>query len=82
MQAGDIVRISTYTGNKTVFITREGTTYNAINYIMSKHPVYDTYLTWLKLAVGDQAFLIDYDDYGEGTKATLNIYHRNEYLGV
>lgn len=82
LHAGDVVQISTYTGAKTVYIIQDGVTYNAINYIMSKHPTFDTYLTWLKLAVGDQAFLIDYVDYGEGTKATLNIYHRNEYLGV
>ena len=70
---GDIVTITTKTGNKTVMLEREGVTTNIINRLVSGS-------TWLTLYEGENNF---YLRASEGlTNLKVKIIHTNAYLGV
>lgn len=70
---GDILTITTKTGNKTVTLTRNGTDSNAINRLISGS-------TWLTLREGLNTFHLEAAKGVEHLKLTL--FHRNAYLGV
>ena len=81
MKAGDLIRIDTHTGKKSVTLTREGVTYNIINYITSSYN--STNLTWLQLDVGEQAFVLAFDEWNDNPSALdLVIRHNDSYLGI
>ena len=70
--AGDIVTITTKTGNKTVTLDRGGVKTNIINRLVSGS-------TWLTLREGKNRFYLR----GTGlTKLRVKIIHTNAYLGV
>lgn len=70
---GDIVTITTKTGNKTVTLERSGVTTNIINRLVSGS-------TWLTLREGENNF---YLRASEGlTNLKVKIIHTNAYLGV
>ena len=80
MQAGDVIRVNTETGKKSVTLIRDGLEWNAINGIMTYRN--DTYLTWLQLTPGDNVFTFAYDNFGDGQKATISLRYFNKYLGI
>lgn len=53
LQANDVVTITTDKGNKHVYLTRDNSKIDIINYIRKG-------LTWLNLEVGDNTFIMDY----------------------
>ena len=70
---GDIITITTKTGNKTVTLEREGVKTNIINRLISGS-------TWLSLREGGNNF---YLRASEGlTNLKVKIIHINAYLGV
>ncbi len=70
---GDIVTITTRTGNKTVTLNRGGVVTNIINRLVSGS-------TWLTLREGKNCFTLRAAD---GVKnLNVKIIHRNAYLGV
>lgn len=71
MEPGDLLRVTTYDGNKRVTLTRDGVEYNAINTVMEDSD-------WPKMAVGANEFSYTVDE-GE---IELGIYHTNQYVGV
>jgi hypothetical protein len=70
---GDVITISTKTGNKTVVLEREGVTTNIINRLVSGS-------TWLTLRVGENKFYLRASSGLQNLKVRL--IHRNAYLGV
>ena len=73
IEEGDVVTITTKTGNKTVTLEREGITTNIINRLVSGS-------TWLTLREGENRF---YLRAAEGLpNLKVKIIHRNAYLGV
>ena len=83
MIEGDIIRINTQRGNKTVTLTREGVTYNIINYMTSSVEGSASSLTWLQLDVGDQAFVLYFEEWEtDPSLLDLIIKHKDQYLGV
>ena len=70
---GDIITITTRTGNKTVTLNRGGVVTNIINRLVSGS-------TWLTLREGQNCFTLRAAD---GVKnLNVKIIHRNAYLGV
>ena len=73
IKEGDIITITTKTGNKTVTLEREGVVTNIINLLVSGS-------TWLTLRPGENKF---YVRASEGlSKLKVRLIHRNAYLGV
>ena len=70
IQKGDIITITTKTGNKTVLLEREG---NIINRLVSGS-------TWLNLKAGENKFYVRASNGLNNIKVRL--IHRNAYLGV
>ena len=70
---GDIITITTKTGNKTVTLTRNGVDSNIINRLVSGS-------TWLSLREGKNTFHVQAVRGVKNLKVTLM--HRNAYLGV
>lgn len=70
---GDIIMITTKTGNKTVTLTRNGVDSNIINRLVSGS-------TWLSLREGKNTFHVQAVRGVKNLKVTLM--HRNAYLGV
>ena len=73
IEEGDIIRITTKTGNKTVTLEREGVTTNIINRLVSGS-------TWLTLREGENKFYLRAANGLRNLKVRL--IHRNAYLGV
>ncbi len=73
LQAGDIITITTKTGNKTVTLERAGATTNIINRLVSGS-------TWLTLRTGENKFYLRAS--GGISKLKVRLIHRNAYLGV
>ncbi len=71
--AGDIITVTTKTGNKTVILEREGVTTNIINRLVSGS-------TWLTLREGENKFYLRAASGLRNLKVRL--IHRNAYLGV
>ena len=73
IKEGDIITITTKTGNKTVTLEREGVVTNIINRLVSGS-------TWLTLRTGENKF---YVRASEGlSELKVKLIHRNAYLGV
>lgn len=73
IKEGDIITITTKTGNKTVTLEREGVVTNIINRLVSGS-------TWLTLRSGENKF---YVRASEGlSELKVRLIHRNAYLGV
>jgi phage-related protein len=70
---GDIITITTKTGNKTVTLTRNGVDYNIINRLVAGS-------TWLFLREGMNTFHVEALRGVQNLKVTLM--HTNAYLGV
>lgn len=70
---GDIITITTKTGNKTVILTHNGVDSNIINRLVSGS-------TWLSLREGKNTFHVQAVRGVKNLKVTLM--HRNAYLGV
>ena len=70
---GDVITITTKTGNKTVTLTRNGVDSNIINRLVSGS-------TWLSLREGKNTFHMQAVRGVKNLKVTLM--HRNAYLGV
>lgn len=70
---GDVITITTKTGNKTVTLTRNGVDSNIINRLISGS-------TWLSLREGKNTFHVQAVRGVKNLKVTLM--HRNAYLGV
>ena len=70
---GDVITITTKTGNKTVILTRNGVDSNIINRLVSGS-------TWLSLREGKNTFHVQAVRGVKNLKVTLM--HRNAYLGV
>ncbi len=70
---GDIITITTKTGNKTVTLEREGVATNIINRLVSGS-------TWLTLKQGENQFYVRASEGLSSLKVRL--IHRNAYLGV
>lgn len=73
IKEGDIITITTKTGNKTVTLEREGVVTNIINRLVSGS-------TWLTLRSGENKFYVRASDGLSELKVRL--IHRNAYLGV
>ena len=73
IQKGDVITITTKTGNKTVLLEREGVVTNIINRLVSGS-------TWLNLKAGENKFYVRASDGLNNIKVRL--IHRNAYLGV
>lgn len=73
IQKGDVITITTKTGNKTVLLEREGVVTNIINRLVSGS-------TWLNLKTGENKFYVRASDGLNNIKVRL--IHRNAYLGV
>ena len=73
LQAGDDLIISTVRGNKTVTLTREGTSYNVLNCLGRN-------TDWLTLRKGDNVFAI-VTDYGS-ERLQIQINNQTAYEGV
>ena len=73
IQKGDIITITTKTGNKTVLLEREGVVTNIINRLVSGS-------TWLNLKAGENKFYVRASEGLSSLKVRL--IHRNAYLGV
>lgn len=72
LQAGDIITVTTKTGNKTVTLNRGGVKSNIINRLVSGS-------TWLTLREGKNRFYLR----GTGlNNLKVRIVHTNAYLGV
>lgn len=81
MREGDLIRINTETGKKTVTLIREGVTLNIINTIRAEYN--NTSLTWLQNGVGETAFVLDFEEYGTTPDMLdLIIRHTDCYLGI
>ncbi|WP_295218400.1 phage tail domain-containing protein [Ruminococcus sp.] len=70
---GDVITITTKTGNKTVILTRNGVDSNIINRLVSGS-------TWLSLREGKNTFHVQAVRGVKNLKVTLM--HRNAFLGV
>ena len=70
---GDVITITTKTGNKTVTLEREGVVTNIINRLVSGS-------TWLTLKQGENKFYVRASEGLSSLKVRL--IHRNAYLGV
>lgn len=73
IQEGDLITITTKTGNKTVTLEREGVVTNIINRLVSGS-------TWLTLRAGENKFYLRSSSGVANLKVRL--IHRNAYLGV
>lgn len=73
IEEGDIIRITTKTGNKTVTLEREGVQENIINRLV-------TGSTWLTLRTGENKFYLRAS--GGIYNLKVRLIHRNAYLGV
>ena len=73
IQKGDVITITTKTGNKTVLLKREGVVTNIINRLVSGS-------TWLNLKAGENKFYVRASEGLSSLKVRL--IHRNAYLGV
>lgn len=73
IEEGDIIRITTKTGNKTVTLEREGVQENIINRLVSGS-------TWLTLRTGENKFYLRAS--GGISNLKVRLIHRNAYLGV
>lgn len=73
IEEGDIIRITTKTGNKTVTLERGGVQENIINRLVSGS-------TWLTLREGENKFYLRASSGLQNLKVRL--IHRNAYLGV
>ncbi|MDE5763860.1 MAG: phage tail family protein [Ruminococcus sp.] len=73
IEEGDIITITTKTGNKTVTLEREGVQENIINRLVSGS-------TWLTLRTGENKFYLRAS--GGISNLKVRLIHRNAYLGV
>ena len=73
IKEGDVITITTKTGNKTVTLEREGVVTNIINRLVSGS-------TWLTLRPGENKFYVRASEGLSSLKVRL--IHRNAYLGV
>lgn len=73
MEAGDVIEVSTYPGNKYVKLTRNGITSDALNTLKLTS-------TFLQLEVGDNLFRYDAEENIDNLE--VDIRHRNTLLGV
>ena len=73
IQKGDVITMTTKTGNKTVLLKREGVVTNIINRLVSGS-------TWLNLKAGENKFYVRASEGLSSLKVRL--IHRNAYLGV
>ena len=73
IEEGDIITITTKTGNKTVNLEREGVQENIINRLVSGS-------TWLTLRTGENKFYLRAS--GGISNLKVRLIHRNAYLGV
>ncbi|MCM1530497.1 MAG: phage tail family protein [Alistipes sp.] len=73
IEEGDIIRITTKTGNKTVTLERGGVQENIINRLVSGS-------TWLTLREGENKFYLHASS--EISNLKVRLIHRNAYLGV
>lgn len=73
IKEGDIIRITTKTGNKTVALERESIQENIINLLVSGS-------TWLTLRTGENKFYLHAS--GGISNLKVRLIHRNAYLGV
>lgn len=73
MEAGEVITVTTYFGNKKVESTFNGATTNAFNYI-------DFQSTFLQLDTGDNLFRYNADTNIDNLEVT--IYYTPQYLGV
>lgn len=70
---GDVITVTTKTGNKTVTLTRNGVDSNILNRLVSGS-------TWLTLKEGTNIFRVEAVRGVKKLRVTLM--HRNSYLGV
>lgn len=70
---GDVITITTKTGNKTVTLTRNGVDRNIINRLVAGS-------TWFSLRAGENTFHVQAENGVQNLRVTLM--HRNAYLGV
>lgn len=73
IEQGDIIRITTKTGNKTITLERNGVVTNIINRLVSGS-------AWLNLHEGENKFTLSATSGLQNLKVRL--VHRNAYLGV
>lgn len=73
LKDGDIITITTKTGNKTVTLEHEGVVTNIINRLVSGS-------TWLTLRSGENKFYVRASD--GLSELEVRLIHRNAYLGV
>lgn len=73
LEAGDVLSVSTYYGQKEVFLKTGGQTIDAFRYL-------DPDSSYIQLEVGDNLFRYDAGSNVEGLE--VSIYHNNQYLGV
>ncbi len=73
IEEGDIIRITTKTGNKTVTLEHEGVTTNIINRLVSGS-------AWFTLRTGENKFYLRAS--GGISNLKVRLIHRNAYLGV
>lgn len=73
LQGGDVLEVSTYTGNKYIELTRNGIKYDAFNSLVLSS-------TFLQLDVGDNLFRYDAEQYLDNLE--VDIRHRNMLMGV
>ena len=73
IQKGDVITMTTKTGNTTVLLEREGVVKNIINRLIAGS-------TWLNLKAGENKFYVRALDGLNNIKVRL--IHRNAYLGV
>lgn len=73
LEAGDVLSVSTYYGQKEVFLKTGGQTIDAFRYL-------DPDSSYIQLEVGDNLFRYDAESNVAGLE--VSIYHNNQYLGV
>ncbi|MCM1363339.1 MAG: phage tail family protein, partial [Clostridiales bacterium] len=73
IEEGNIIRITTKTGNKTVTLEHEGVQENLINRLVSGS-------TWLTLRTGENKFYLRAS--GGTSNLKVRLIHPNAYLGV
>lgn len=74
LQAGDLLRITTYPGNKAVRLLRDGEWLNLFNYVKNGS-------TWLQLDIGSNEFVYTVGT-GQATDLFVTFKHQTLYEGV
>lgn len=73
LEVGDVLSVSTYYGQKEVYLKTGGQTIDAFRYL-------DPDSSYIQLEVGDNLFRYDAESNVAGLE--VSIYHNNQYLGV